>query len=125
MTRLEPCPHCHCHVKVDETACPFCASPLAFAPLAPRRRPRAPIGRAALFAFGVLATPACGDDESSPTPDAPLDATIAADAPADAAIPADADSDEPDGSIAIYASAPTTPPKPLTTPEDPNASSSG
>jgi hypothetical protein len=108
-------------VKVDETACPFCASALAFAPLAPRRWPRAPIGRAALFAFGVLATPACGDDDPPPGPDAPTDAAISVDAPS----AADADPDEPDGSIAIYASAPTTPPKPPTTPEDPNASSNG
>ena len=119
MTRLEPCPHCHRHVKVDETACPFCASPLAFASLAPRRWPRAPIGRAALFAFGALATPACGSDES-PVPDAPVDAAVSADAPIDATV-FDADPDQPDGSIAIYASAPTTPPAPA----DPDPSATG
>ena len=123
MTRLELCPHCRRHVKVDEAACPFCAGPLAFARLAPRRWPRAPIGRAALFAFGVLATPAC--DDSSPGPDAPTDAAVSADAPSDATpidATVDADPDEADGGVAIYSSAPTPPP---TTPEDPNARSSG
>jgi hypothetical protein len=124
MTRLEPCHHCRRHVKVDETACPFCASPLAFTALAPRGFPRAPIGRAALFAFGVLAAPACGDDDTGPRPDARTDAAISADAPVDATVDAafDADPDEPDGSIAIYSSAPTTPP---TTPPDPGATASG
>jgi hypothetical protein len=121
MTQLEPCPHCHRHVKLDETACPFCARPLAFAPRAPRILPRAPIGRAALFAFGVLATQACGGDDTSPTPDAPTDAAVLSDAPTDAPIDADLDAEPPDGGIAIYASAPTTPPN---TP-DPNETSDG
>lgn len=124
MIRLEPCPHCHRHVKVDEPACPFCASPLAFTALAPRRWPRAPIGRAALFAFGVIAAPACGDD-SGPPADARSDAAVSVDAPADAAPDAafDADPDQPDGSIAIYSSAPTTPPP--ASPEDPSATADG
>lgn len=114
MTRLEPCPECHRHVKVDETACPFCASALAFPPRPPRAVPRGPIGRAALFAFGVIAAPGCGSDDPPPGADAPPSVVDAAvDADTTDADTTDADPNAPDGGgIAIYSSAPTTPPGP-------------
>ena len=101
MTQLEPCPHCNRHVKVSETSCPFCAGALAdaFANRAPRVAPRARLGRAAVFAFGVVATTqvACGDNTKvSPSQDA---ASIPADAPADATLDG--------GEVPIYAAAPT------------------
>jgi len=107
MTQLEPCPNCHRHVVVSETACPFCAASLAevFAARAPRVGPRARLGRAAVFAFGVVATTqvACGDNtKGSPSPDA-------------ASIPVDA-GDPDGGAVPIYAAAPT---------KDPNTPSRG
>lgn len=97
MTQLEPCPHCHRHVKVSETACPFCACDLAdaFANLAPRPLPRARLGRAAVFAFGVVATSqaGCGDNTKiEPPPDAVSQPAHDADV---------------DGDVAIYAATPT------------------
>lgn len=101
MTQLEPCPHCNRHVKVSETSCPFCACALAdaFANRAPRVAPLARLGRAAVFAFGVVATTqaACGDNTKVvPSHDA---AIIPVDAPGDAALDG--------GEVPIYAAAPT------------------
>jgi hypothetical protein len=106
MNQLEPCPHCHRHVSVSETSCPFCDHSLAdaFANRAPRIAPRVRLGRAATFAFGVLAMTqgACSDDDNrTPPPDAAMGPT---DAGPDAGIPSDADYD---GGVPIYASAPT------------------
>ena len=106
MNQLEACPHCHRHVNVSETSCPFCTRSLAdvFANRAPRVAPRARLGRAATFAFGVLAMSqgACGDNEDgSPRPDA---ASIPADASPDAGIDAYYDGDS---GVPIYAAAPT------------------
>ena len=94
MTRLEPCPHCHRHVKVSETACPFCARPVAFAS-APRVTPRARLGRAAMFAFGVAASSQAGCDDRPSHPDA----SVSADAAPDDALDANG--------VPIYAAAPT------------------
>ena len=102
MNQLEPCPHCHRHVRVDETACPFCAGAVDFTGVAPRVLPRIRLGRAATFAFGIAAS-ACGSD--APKPDArPADAHVV-DAPHDAHAP-DAFVD-PDAGVAIYSAAPT------------------
>ena len=106
MTELEPCPHCHRHVTISETTCPFCTGVLAdaFADREPRTLPRARLGRAAVFAFGVAAMAgACGDNEhpSLPMHDA---ASIPPDVARDAGVLQDADLD---GSVAIYAAAPT------------------
>ena len=101
MSQLEPCPQCHRHVKITETACPFCAQALAeaFAQVVPRSTPGARLGRAAMFAFGVAAAvPGCGDDVSRPD---------AANTHVDAG-PPDADPDA--GAVPIYAAAPTPPP---------------
>jgi hypothetical protein len=99
MTQLEPCPHCNRHVKVSESSCPFCAGELAdaFANREPRAAPLARLGRAAVFAFGVVATTqaACGDN-TKVTP--AQDAAIPADAPADAGWDG--------GEVPIYAAAP-------------------
>ena len=87
MTQLEPCPHCARHVKISEAACPFCARSLAdaFATRAPRVAPRARLGRAATFAFGVLAMSACGDNEKRvPSQDVTIDIAPAASAAAPA-----------------------------------------
>ena len=105
MSQLEPCPHCHRHVMVSEPACPFCAASLAdaFANLAPRATPRARLGRAAVFAFGVAASAsACGDNGPPRPPDA-SSAQVDASTP-DAVLP-DADPDA--GAVPIYAAAPT------------------
>lgn len=103
MNQLEPCPSCHRHVRIDETACPFCAGALDFSDVAPRVSPRVRLGRAATFAFGVVAS-ACGGDD--PKPDArPLDAHVV-DAPKDAP-EADAFFDPDGGGVAIYCAAPT------------------
>lgn len=97
MTPLEPCPHCHRHVHITETACPFCAGALAdaFAHLAARALPTARIGRAAMFAFGALGAAAsgCGDNVARAPDAAQLDAGH------DAAIDS--------GGVPIYAAAPT------------------
>ncbi len=96
MTQLEPCPQCHRHVKITEPACPFCACSLAeaFAHLAERATPRARLGRAAVFAFGVAAmAPACGDN------------VVPVDAPR-AQVDAGTDADD-GGGVPIYAAAPT------------------
>jgi hypothetical protein len=107
MNQLEPCPHCHRHVNVSETACPFCTSSLAdaFANRTPRLAPRTRLGRAATFAFGVLALSqgaCCDDGTGTPPQDA---ASIPPDAHPDAGIPQDAAYDG--GDTPIYAAAPT------------------
>src|SRR5690349_17445661 len=101
MNQLEPCPHCLRHVRVSETSCPFCAHALAFADLAPRRAPRIRLGRAATFAFSVLASSqaACTENGRSPP-----DAAVPADAVIDEPVTIDADDD---GGVPIYAAAPT------------------
>ncbi|HEY4243301.1 MAG TPA: hypothetical protein VGM88_25990 [Kofleriaceae bacterium] len=119
MTQLEPCPNCHRHVQINETVCPFCAASLAtaFAAIPPRPAPRARIGRAAAFAFGLAATTsACGDNTIPPDAfrhiDGPPRDTHVVDAAPDAAPDAhiipDANLDaDGDGDIAIYSAAPT------------------
>jgi len=103
MNQLEPCPHCHRHVRIDEASCPFCAGAVAFADIAPRVSPRVRLGRAATFAFGMVAS-ACGHDD--PKPDArPADAQVV-DAPKDAP-ESDAYFDPDGGGVAIYCAAPT------------------
>jgi hypothetical protein len=99
MNQLEPCPHCHRHVKVSETACPFCTRSLAdaFANRPPRVAPRARLGRAAMFAFGalVLSQGACGDNTNPKQDAASVDA-----AP-------DVGPLDDGGGVPIYAAAPT------------------
>ncbi|MGE0401247.1 MAG: hypothetical protein AB7T06_31350 [Kofleriaceae bacterium] len=88
---------------VTETSCPFCRESLAdaFANRIPRVLPPVRLGRAATFAFGVLAISqgACTERGRSPA-DAPV---VPPDAMVDQGIPVDAD----DGGVAIYSAAPT------------------
>jgi len=77
---LRPCTGCGRHVRNTENSCPFCATALEAAPeRAPIVLPRA--GRAAIMAFGAIAstTAACGGAtpayggpslDAGPTPDA-------------------------------------------------------
>lgn len=110
MNQLEPCPHCHRHVLVSETSCPFCTQSLAdaFANVAPRVFPQARLGRAAMFAFGIAAMTqgACGED-GRPPPDAAI-----VDAGLDGGLP---DAADDDGGVAIYSAAPTAAPTPNNT----------
>ncbi len=107
MNQLEPCPHCDRHVKISESSCPFCMGSLAevFAHRAPRVAPPTRLGRAATFAFGVLAVTqgACDIGPRQPSPDA---ASIPIDAVPDAGIEVDAYYDY-DSGVPIYAAAPT------------------
>lgn len=75
MSHLVPCPECSRHVRVTETACPFCSLPLDLAdapsPVLPGQR----LSRAATLAFGATlasatALAACGGDAviSDPVP---------------------------------------------------------
>lgn len=70
MNHLVPCPDCRRHVRVSESACPFCSASLDLAatpePLLPTRR----LGRARLFAFGATLAAsitgiACGGQSES------------------------------------------------------------
>jgi hypothetical protein len=64
---MVPCNGCARHVRVTESACPFCGGALAAPELARRIVPDAPrrITRAAAFVFGAaVAVTACSDDES-------------------------------------------------------------
>ena len=70
MSQLVPCAACSRHVRVSETACPFCAAPFS----APASRPAdasSRLGRAALFAFQATtvaaALNACGPSSAPPT----------------------------------------------------------
>ena len=103
MTHLEPCPYCHRHVNVSEAACPFCTRSLAdaFAQVAPRTAPRTRLGRAATFAFGLVAMSqgACSDDDTPP-----VDAVSA---PSDAGADSAHDASYDGGDVPIYAAAPT------------------
>lgn len=75
MDQLEPCPHCQRHVRIFESACPFCDAPLAQAMAQVRARvlPGTRLGRAALFAYGVgaglaaVGAEGCADDTDPQT----------------------------------------------------------
>ena len=61
---LRPCPDCARHVRVSDARCPFCqaALPSSFRTAGRPSLPAQRLGRAALFAFGVLGVPACDGD---------------------------------------------------------------
>lgn len=69
MSHLVPCPACHRHVDVAESACPFCATalPAAFRAQQPPAPPRGRLGRAALMAAGatLMGAAACSGDPLS------------------------------------------------------------
>jgi hypothetical protein len=104
MNQLEPCPQCRRHVLVSETVCPFCASSLsgAFANQS-RPVPQTRLGRAAVFAFGVVALTQGACEHGSRPPDA---GTASSDGGRDAGV-ADGILDDGDTGVPIYAAAPT------------------
>jgi hypothetical protein len=67
MTDLEPCPSCRRHVRIDETACPFCATALTAGE--PRTLKRGRFSRAAVFAGAALVSTAAGCGGKSKTPE--------------------------------------------------------
>jgi hypothetical protein len=90
-------------VKITETACPFCGGALADLAVPSRLAPAARLGRAAVFAFGVVAAQGCGDDTGSR---GRVDAAV--NSPADATPDATPDASLDDGgNLPIYAAAPT------------------
>lgn len=62
MNHLSACPSCERHVRVSESACPFCRAPLddAFRARPALRRPARRLGRAALFTFATTTAIAGG-----------------------------------------------------------------
>ncbi len=56
MPHLAPCPGCARHVRVDERACPFCASQLDLSGVPAPRPVPGRLSRAALFALGAALT---------------------------------------------------------------------
>jgi hypothetical protein len=107
MSQLEPCPHCHRHVVITETACPFCARPLDLSAVAPRSMPRARLGRAAIFAFGIAATTAACETDTKKIQAPQPDAAVGYDANPN--VHPDASFDDDAGVVAIYSAAPTQP----------------
>lgn len=101
-----PCSGCGRHIRVSESACPFCATATSSefrarpAPAAPPRR----LGRAALFAFTAAASAtgvACSSESATPVYGAPVmdtgsDVQSDTAVPTDSAADADAGSDAPD-----------------------------
>ena len=84
MSCLAPCPGCKRHVATDETACPFCSSPLpdSFRNAVLCRSPRERLNRAALMVAGaaLMGAEACSSTNTSimplygaPNPDAGAD----------------------------------------------------
>jgi hypothetical protein len=83
--RLLACPSCARHVRVTESACPFCAAslPEAFAAAPAPRAPTKRLSRAALYAFGATSiTVAAACSSGSGTPAGDTDGSTA-DAPPD------------------------------------------
>jgi len=74
MLHLSPCPACSRHVRINETACPFCGVELDLSrtpePILPTRR----LGRSATFAFSATlasaaVVTACGGESQGPSTD--------------------------------------------------------
>jgi hypothetical protein len=71
MSELSPCPSCNRHVRVEETACPFCNGALPARPrdqMPATARPR--LSRAALFTAGATLLGAAACSSSSNNTDA-------------------------------------------------------
>jgi hypothetical protein len=90
---LATCPACARHVRVTETACPFCRETfqVSFGESAPRRAPMVRLRRAALYALGVgtlTMSTACSKTTSSVDAGGDTDAgqSSAGPAPQDAAM---------------------------------------
>lgn len=105
---LRPCASCGRHVRDTETSCPFCATALSPVPAAASRRVGR-IGRAAIVAFGAVASAGAGGCSETNTPvDAAGDRDTGS-APDDAAtVPIDAPAADPDsGNVAPPYGAPS------------------
>ena len=76
MTLLAPCSSCSRHVRVAESACPFCGAVVSLEAPSIRGIASQRLGRAALFTFGAvaLATNASGCSTPTPAEDAGTDA---------------------------------------------------
>lgn len=61
---LIPCGDCGRHVRIIESACPFCGVAVVAEGVAVAQRPKVRLGRAAMFTVGaaMLAVAGCGDD---------------------------------------------------------------
>lgn len=69
---LVPCTSCERHIRISETACPFCVIGVP-ARRETTRLPQTRLGRGARFAFGAavaLSINACGGDDDRPATDA-------------------------------------------------------
>jgi hypothetical protein len=68
--KLLPCPSCGRHVRIDETACPFCNQTVAFEWDASREVGFPPgLSRSALLLLGAMGLAGCGkDDAYAPIP---------------------------------------------------------
>jgi hypothetical protein len=118
MSRLEPCPSCGRHVRLVESACPFCQAPLSLSELPPRALPGRRMSRAASFAFGagvVGATTlvACSDGQEEALSVMPVYGAPAAGTSNEGPKPEDGQggqggvpSEEPPGGFAVYGSPP-------------------
>lgn len=63
MAHLRPCPVCACHVRANETTCPFCDAKLAVDEAVPSAAPER-LGRAARMAFSAAAITVAACDSS-------------------------------------------------------------
>jgi hypothetical protein len=113
MSALAPCPSCHRHVRIAESACPFCGATVALEPVISARIGAQRLGRAAIFTFGAVAiasTSAGCSNAMTPASDAGNDAYYGSigdvyGAPADAGpYPEDAGTDS--GLSAAYGAPP-------------------
>lgn len=75
---LAPCPSCTRHVRVSESACPFCGQAVALEARA-QPMPLERLSRAALFAFSasVAMASGCGPQTVEPTPVQPVPTPVA------------------------------------------------
>jgi hypothetical protein len=93
MIALRPCPGCARHVRVSESACPFCSAWLdaAFRTFSSSRAPVGRLSRAALFALGAGGlVVACGSGEAGGPSSGhaePRDGAVALSPTSDAATP--------------------------------------
>lgn len=62
MSQLAPCPHCHRHLRITETVCPFCGGQVADSLESKARRPISTFGlsRAGILALGATMAVASG-----------------------------------------------------------------
>jgi hypothetical protein len=108
-SHLSPCPSCAIHVRVSESACPFCGVALsdAFRAQSAPRPPQRGLSRSALYAFGAgavtLAT-ACssGSSQQEPSPAPMYGSPPLVDSGSDAAFDGGADT----GPVALYGGPP-------------------